>query len=104
MLADRSICRTSVQSLSARGSGRRSGIIGSVCTQDYVTKECGVGFMRLRWQPRSGTGFTGSMTRKLDPVTCPHKLAPHTFWYSLDSMATARPPLPRAVNFTDHLG
>ena len=59
--------------------------------------------MRLRWQPRSGTGITGSMTRKLRPVTRPHKLAPHTFWYSLDSMATAPPSLPRAVNFTDHL-
>ena len=51
-----------------------------------------------------GTGFTDSMTRILHPVTRPHKLAPHIFWYSLDSMATARPPLPRAVNFTDHLG
>ena len=30
-------------------------------------------------------------------------VAPHTFWYSVDSMATARPPLPRAVNFADHL-
>ena len=41
------------------------------------------------------------MTRILHPVTRPHKLAPDISWYSLDSMATARPPLPRAVNFTD---
>ena len=40
------------------------------------TKICGV---KRRWQPRAGTGFTGSLTRKSPRLTCPHKSVPHTF-------------------------
>ena len=41
--------------------------------------------------------------QKTPPSHPPAQIGTPHFWYSLDSMATAYPPLPRAVNFTDHL-
>ena len=60
------------------------------------TKKRGVGFKRLRWQPRSGAEFTGSTTRKPRWLThLPARICtPHILVLPIKA---ARAPLPTAT-------